>query len=117
MKISKILAKATVIAIVLLMAFVTLVPLPVEAQKGASGGSTGDVPGSLVGSIPLPAGVTPDISVPTIAFLSISPNPVGIGQTILETCGLTPQFTTADTLEALLSHSPNQTAHKTRSVR
>lgn len=34
-------------------------------------------------SILLPAGVTPDVSLDTIAHLSFTPNPVGLGQTIL----------------------------------
>jgi len=35
------------------------------------------------GSILLPANVTPDVRVPTIACLSFRPNPVGVGQTML----------------------------------
>jgi len=35
------------------------------------------------GSILLPANVTPDVRVPTIACLSFRPNPIGIGQTML----------------------------------
>ncbi|MCJ7614289.1 PQQ-binding-like beta-propeller repeat protein, partial [Candidatus Bathyarchaeota archaeon] len=42
------------------------------------------------GSIPLPAGVTPDLSVDTRAFLSFRPNPVGVNQIILVNLYLNP---------------------------
>lgn len=42
------------------------------------------------GSMPLPAGVTPDLSIPATAFLSFRPNPVGVGQTILVNMWLNP---------------------------
>ena len=37
----------------------------------------------LQGSIPLPSGVTANITVDTLAFLSFSPNPVGVNQQVL----------------------------------
>lgn len=42
------------------------------------------------GSIPLPSGVTPDLTVHTTAYLSFRPNPVGVGQTILVNMWETP---------------------------
>ncbi len=42
------------------------------------------------GSIPLPSGVTPDVSVDTTAYLSFRPNPVGKGQPVLVNIWLTP---------------------------
>jgi hypothetical protein len=43
--------------------------MPTESGAGTSGA--------------LPSGVTPDITVDTRAFLSFSPNPIGVGQTLL----------------------------------
>jgi hypothetical protein len=68
-------SKIVAIALVMLMTSVILTLYnPVKAQ-----------PTNLQegGSIRLPAGVTPDFTVDTHAFLSFRPNPVGVGQTIL----------------------------------
>ncbi len=66
---------ATMFIFVLLMASVTLMAMPAHAQQ-----ATNIQEG---GSLPLPAGVTPDFQVNTNVFLSFRPNPVGLGQTIL----------------------------------
>jgi hypothetical protein len=72
----------TAIAIILLMASVVLMTTPTHAQ---------DVTNLQEGgSIPLPAGVTPDFEVDTNVFLSFRPNPVGVGQTILINVWLEP---------------------------
>jgi len=72
------------------MASVTLMAMPVQAQEEAHGGSPGGLtppPGYTNwhegGSAPLPAGVTPSITLETLPFISFRPNPVGIGQPIL----------------------------------
>ncbi len=68
-------SKIVAFALVLLMTSVILTLYnPVKAQ-----------PTNLQegGSIPLPAGVTPDFTVDTNVFLSFRPSPVGVGQTIL----------------------------------
>jgi hypothetical protein len=65
---------SAVVAIVLLMASVTLMAMPVQAQYKNPQPN---------GSIPLPAGVTPDISFQPRLGLSFRPNPVGVGQTVL----------------------------------
>ena len=73
------------IAIVLLMisAFTVMLNAPVQAQY------TNLQEG---GSLPLPAGVTPDVTIPTAAYLSFRPNPVGVDQTILINIWLTPSI-------------------------
>ena len=65
---------ATIIATILLMAS-ALMAMPVDAQQATNIRDGG--------SLPLPAGVTPDFQVNTNVFLSFRPNPVGLGQTIL----------------------------------
>jgi len=72
------------IAIVLLIAsaFVVMINVPVQAQE-----YTNQQEG---GSIPLPAGVTPDVTESTRAFLSFRPNPVGVDQVILVNLWLNP---------------------------
>ena len=62
------------------MAFETKTSMPVTAQTNLRDG----------GSIPLPSGVTPDITLDTIAHLSFRPNPIGVGQTILVNLWLEP---------------------------
>jgi hypothetical protein len=74
------------IAILLLLVPVTLLAMPiqlVEAQTEYTNMQEG-------GSIPLPDGVTPDVTVETTAYLSFRPNPVGVGQTILVNMWLNP---------------------------
>ena len=62
------------IAFVLLIASVTLMSnAPVEAQLAAQQPVSG----------PLPAGATPTITISSLVLLGVSPNPVGVGQTIL----------------------------------
>ncbi len=73
-------SKFAAIALVLLMASVTLsLYIPVQAQELQPSGS-----------VRLPAGVTPDVVVKTKACLSFRPNPVGIGQTILINMWISP---------------------------
>ena len=78
-------SKTTAIAFVLLMASAALMAMPVQAQE--HGGTTNMQDN---GSIPLPAGVTPDETYDSIAHLSFRPNPVGIGQPILVNIWLQP---------------------------
>jgi len=65
------------IAIVLLIAsaFIVMINAPVQAQEYTNMQEGG--------SIPLPAGVTPDETFDTIAHLSFRPNPVGLYQPVL----------------------------------
>ena len=79
MRFSGNIAKATVIATIILVASITLIAVPSEAQEehGAGIGSGSGISG------PLPAGVTPDFTVQAVAYISIRPALVGLGQTIL----------------------------------
>jgi hypothetical protein len=70
--VTKNLAKTTVIALVLLMASITLMAMPVQpaqAQLAAEQPVSG----------PLPPGATPSVTLSTKIFLGCSPNPIGVG--------------------------------------
>jgi len=77
----------TIIAIILLMASITLMAMPTQAQIDQKGYGTytldqltnvQDSAGRR-----LPSGVTPDMQFQVDPYLSFRPNPVGVGQTIL----------------------------------
>jgi len=69
-----------IIIITLLIASVIVLAMPsVKAQEGVHGGS----PIIPVTGGPLPAGVIPSATITTIPYISFSPNPIGIGQTLL----------------------------------
>ena len=74
---------ATII-IVLLMASITLTALPALAQTepGYQHGNPAEGTGSGISGA-LPTGVTPSVTVDTAAWLSFSPNPIGVGQPLL----------------------------------
>jgi hypothetical protein len=74
---------AIALAVALLMTSFTLVAVQVHAQ--AHGGTPGVVTGG-----PLPAGVTPEFTCQSGAYLSFSPNPIGVGQTLLVNCWTIP---------------------------
>jgi len=75
---------ATIIAVLLVTSVCLLmINIPVQAQTEYTNQQEG-------GSIPLPAGVTPDLSIPTRAFLSFRPNPVGVDEVILVNLWLNP---------------------------
>ena len=76
----------TAIALILLMASVTLMAFPVQAQDDQPHGGT---PGAAQWG-PKPAGVVPDYTVTTYAFLSARPNPIGVGQSMLINVWVTP---------------------------
>ncbi len=87
MQISRKIEKTTAIAIVLLMASVTMMAFPSQAQVASTGGAP---PGTTGGSIPLPSGVTADYNVVSHAYLSARPSPIGVGQSILINVWITP---------------------------
>jgi hypothetical protein len=80
-------AKTTaVITLILIMASITLMAgKPVAAQYYDTDGQYHSTMGG-----PIPDGVTPDVSIPTQAFLAVSPDPVGVDQNILVNVWLTP---------------------------
>ena len=72
-----------VIALLATSAFMLLVPVQAqEYQNMQEGGSYTTIP----------AGVTPDVTLPTSAYLSFRPNPVGLGQVFLVNMWLTPSI-------------------------
>ena len=78
--------KTVTIVFVLLMAAITLTT---DVQVQALDTSGYGTPGVSKWG-PLPAGAIPDVTVTTYAFLSVGPNPVGIGQTVLVNIWTTP---------------------------
>ena len=78
---------AALILIVLLMASVMLILMPVKAQEDQPHGAA---PGNASYPIAPPAGVTPNVTLKTIPYLSFRPNPVGIGQPFLVNMWLQP---------------------------
>ncbi len=91
---------ATIFVMTLLLSSImALTPMtkPAEAQVVATGGTPTvqgyyNTAGQYVSAIggPLPSGVTPQITIPTLAFLSASPDPIGVGQTVLINIWTTP---------------------------
>jgi len=81
LRFSRKVAKANVIALVLLMACVTLMSMPTQAQEGAHGGAPGGAGAAIPG--PQPSGVPIEQVLDTEAHLSFRPNPIGIGQPLL----------------------------------
>lgn len=64
--------------------------IPVNAQNTLPTGTTNPTNLQEGGTVALPSGVTPDLTVETTAYLSFRPNPVGKGQTVLVNIWLTP---------------------------
>ncbi len=71
-------AKGTAIALVLLMAAAAFLAMPIQAQDEEAHGGTG---GALTGGPP-PAGATWNTTVRMIAYMSVGPSPVGVGQLV-----------------------------------
>jgi hypothetical protein len=73
--------KATAIIVTILMVTsIAAMALPAQAQVEDHGGSPG---GGYEGPSTIPAGQTADFTISSLAFLSVSPNPVGVGQMLL----------------------------------
>ncbi len=70
----------------LMIASMIVIIVPVRAQQGVTIG-TAQTP--TTGG-PVPAGVTPSLSLNTIAYMSFSPNPIGVGQQLLVNIWLQP---------------------------
>ena len=86
MKISKNKAKITsVITAILLIASAALMTTPAQGQTTYTNLREG---GSIPGSVP--AGVIPDVVEATRAFLSFSPNPIGLSQALLVNVWMNP---------------------------
>jgi hypothetical protein len=79
------------VAILWILASAMIMPLKAQDAEGVHGGSP-NVPAT---GGPLPAGVTPSVSIDTIAYISFSPNPLGVGQTLLVNLWVQPATTVA----------------------
>ena len=71
---------AVIIVIVLVMTSVAIMAIPAQAQYQLQSGK----------SIPLPAGVTPDVTIYPRCFLSFRPSVIGVSQLLLVNVWLTP---------------------------
>jgi hypothetical protein len=71
-----------ILTIVLLMASISLIVMSAEAQLDHIGASDINAP-NMPHLGPLPAGVTPDYTFQSHAYLSFRPNPIGVGQPLL----------------------------------
>ena len=80
----------TIFISVLLMTSVTLLAMPVKAQLEEEAPHGGAPEGTSGASVLLPAGVTPDYSVDSYAYLSARPKIIGLGQTLLVNVWITP---------------------------
>ena len=78
------------IALALLMISMAIIAVPVKAQNNLATGTTNPTNLQEGGSIPLPNGVTADLTEQTTAYLSFRPSPVGVGQAVLVNMWITP---------------------------
>ena len=77
MQITRNKTKSVTIAYVLMLTVTAmLTAMPIQAQVEYENMQSS-------GSIPLPAGVTPDVTLETLSRLSFRPNPIGVGQELL----------------------------------
>lgn len=76
-------ARATTILLIMMISSIALMTNISTANAQTNAANTG-VPG------PLPAGVTPQVTINVVAHLSFRPNPVGVGQTILVNMWVSP---------------------------
>ena len=84
-KFSTKLKTTTAIVLVLLMSSVTLMTMPTQVQAQTTYTNMRDGIG-----VALPTGVTPDVSIATHPGLAFSPNPIGIGQSLLVNLWINP---------------------------
>jgi hypothetical protein len=73
----------TAIALIILMlASASAITLPVKAQSTPAGVTIGTPQVPYTGG-PVPAGITPSTTIQTTPYISFSPNPIGVGQSLL----------------------------------
>jgi len=87
MKLSKNMAKTAAIIIAFLMASVMLTATSVQAQAYTEGGPPG---GGYEGPTTIPAGETADYVIEPMAFISVTPHVIGLGQIALVNVWITP---------------------------
>ncbi len=71
---------SSMILLGVLLASMLLATAPAQAQVDTHGGPPG---GGYEGPTTIPSGQTADFTISDLAFLSVSPNPIGVGQTAL----------------------------------
>jgi hypothetical protein len=76
-----------IIAIILMLTIVAATPLSSPANAKVE---TGGAPQLTAWPTTVPQGVTPNTTIATTAFISISPNPIGVNQTVLINLWLEP---------------------------
>jgi hypothetical protein len=82
--------KILAIATILLMSLSILAVFPQSVQASTSATITGGAPKLAEWATEIPTGVTPNATVKTSAFMSVTPDPVGVGQTVLVNLWLEP---------------------------
>jgi hypothetical protein len=75
--------KPLAISVMLLLSFIAVVFSSQPVQAATSATITGGAPELPEWETTVPEGVTPSVTVETTAFMSVTPNPVGKGQTVL----------------------------------
>jgi len=83
MNLEKILKVNATIALTILMISIMIFGMSIQATNAQVLSQGGAPAGSPNGAVPLPSGVSPDYTVSPNAYLSVSPNPVGVGQYVL----------------------------------
>ena len=81
---------AIAIVLVLLMASAILIAVPVLPVQAQDSTPHGGAPQLAAWPTSPPEGVTPSVTIETSSFMSVSPNPVGMGQTVLVNLWLEP---------------------------
>ena len=86
----------------LIASSIIMLSVPANAQTQTTNNRDGK-------GIPLPSGVTPDVSYETIAHMSFRPNPIGINQPMLVNLWMQPPIHVAtSTYRIYGDHSQNQ---------
>ena len=78
----KIANTAALIILILMLVSIASIAFAQDGGLGHIGGSPTNAP-NMPQLGPLPAGVTPAYTIETVAFLSVRPNPIGVGQSLL----------------------------------
>ena len=95
--------KIMVFALILLLSTFVLPTLTLDTAKA-------QLAAQQPVSGPLPAGVTVDATIPTVASISFRPNPIGIGQTLIVNMWVTPGVSSNNRLFPQALHSYNNRA-------
>ncbi len=94
---------------VLMIASAMIIAAPIQPVKAQY--QNGNPKATYTGG-PLPSGVTPDATVETIPYISVSPNPIGVGQQVLVNLWVQPalQMNRAHTTYTVIFTKPDGTS-------